>query len=73
MSSAASGRNSPPPCRAIVREWEVLSCVTAMNPASVLQWHPKVTVCLDEAAASEQSPKDYYRWAYEHKPAWQNI
>ncbi len=47
--------------------------ITAMNPASVLQWHPKVTVCVDEAAASELSLQDYYRWAYEHKPVWQKI
>ena len=47
--------------------------ITAMNPASVLQWHPRVTVCVDEAAASELSLKDYYRWVYDHKPAWQKI
>jgi glucosamine-6-phosphate deaminase len=47
--------------------------VTARNPASVLQMHPKVTVCLDAAAASCLEMKKYYRWVYENKPDWQNI
>jgi glucosamine-6-phosphate deaminase len=45
--------------------------VTAMNPASALQLHPRVTVCLDEAAASRLKLKAYYRRVYENKPAWQ--
>lgn len=47
--------------------------VTSMNPASALQLHPKVTVFLDEDAASELKLKDYYRWAYDHKPTWQKF
>ncbi|MDR3460533.1 MAG: glucosamine-6-phosphate deaminase [Verrucomicrobiae bacterium] len=47
--------------------------ITAMNPASALQLHPKVTVFLDEAAAAELKMKDYYRWVYEQKPGWQKI
>ena len=47
--------------------------ITAMNPASVLQWHPKVTVCVDEEAASELALRDYYRWVYDHKPEWQKF
>jgi glucosamine-6-phosphate deaminase len=47
--------------------------VTAMNPASALQLHPKVTVCLDEEAAAELKLKDYYRWVYENKPDWQKM
>ena len=47
--------------------------ITAMNPASALQQHPKVTVFLDEASASKLSMRDYYRWVYELKPDWQNI
>ena len=47
--------------------------ITAMNPASALQMHPKVTVFLDEAAAAELKMKDYYRWVYEQKPAWQKL
>ncbi len=45
--------------------------ITAMNPASVLQMHPVVKVCLDEPAASRLKRAEYYRWVYDHKPAWQ--
>lgn len=45
--------------------------ITAMNPASALQWHPNVTVCLDEAAASGLKMKQYYRWVFDNKPDWQ--
>lgn len=47
--------------------------VTAMNPASALQLHPKVTVCLDREAASALKHSDYYRWVYDHKPGWQKF
>ncbi len=47
--------------------------VTSMNPASVLQLHPKVTVFLDEAAAAKLKLKDYYRWVFDNKPDWQKI
>lgn len=47
--------------------------VTAMNPASALQLHPKVTVCIDHEAASALKQGDYYRWVYDHKPDWQEI
>lgn len=47
--------------------------VTALNPASALQLHPKVTLFLDEEAASELKLKDYYRWIYDLKPEWQRI
>lgn len=45
--------------------------ITAMNPASALQLHPRVTVFLDEEAAAELKLTDYYRWVYEQKPDWQ--
>jgi glucosamine-6-phosphate deaminase len=45
--------------------------VTAMNPASALQMHPVVKVCLDAPAASRLKKADYYRWVYDHKPDWQ--
>ncbi|GAA5117932.1 glucosamine-6-phosphate deaminase [Luteolibacter yonseiensis] len=45
--------------------------VASVNPASVLQMHPTVTVCLDEGAASGLQRAEYYRWVYENKPAWQ--
>jgi glucosamine-6-phosphate deaminase len=47
--------------------------VTASLPGSAIQLHPHVTVVLDEAAASELSFLDYYRWAQDNKPAWQGI
>lgn len=34
--------------------------ITAMVPASILQFHPYATVILDPAAASELSLIDYY-------------
>jgi len=47
--------------------------ITSMNPASALQLHPKVTVFLDEAAASALKLHKYYRWVYDNKPAWQKV
>lgn len=47
--------------------------VTSVNPASVLQMHPVVKVCLDEPAASQLQRADYFRWVYDHKPAWQTF
>ena len=47
--------------------------VTSLNPASVLQMHPSVKVCLDESAASSLKRAEYYRWVYAHKPAWQTL
>lgn len=40
-------------------------------PASVLQWHPHVTVICDELAAAELKHADYYRAVLEAKPDWQ--
>jgi glucosamine-6-phosphate deaminase len=45
--------------------------VTADNPASVLQFHPSVKICLDEPAACRLRRADYYRWVFDNKPAWQ--
>jgi len=45
--------------------------VSAMVPASVLQFHPRAIVLLDDAAASELRKHDYYRWVYDNKPDWQ--
>ena len=42
--------------------------VAAITPASALQLHPVVKVCLDEPAAGRLQRADYYRWVYEHKP-----
>jgi len=47
--------------------------VTSINPASVLQMHPTVKVCIDAPAASKLSRIGYYRWVYDNKPEWQKI
>lgn len=47
--------------------------LSAFCPASTIQWHPHVSVLLDEAAASALSLVDYYRYAYANKPAWQDL
>lgn len=49
----------------------VEGAITAMNPASALQVHPTVKICLDKSAAAGLQKADYYRWVYENKPAWQ--
>lgn len=47
--------------------------VAASCPASLLQFHPHATILIDEAAASGLNLLDYYRYTYEHKPAWQGL
>lgn len=47
--------------------------ISAMWPATVLQMHQHVTVLVDDAAASRLQLADYYRHAYENKPAWQDL
>ncbi len=47
--------------------------VTSINPASVLQMHPTVKVCIDAPAASKLQRADYFRWVYDNKPDWQKI
>ena len=45
--------------------------ITANNPASILQMHPSVKVCIDDAAAVKLERAHYYRWVYDGKPEWQ--
>lgn len=45
--------------------------MTADNPASALQMHPRAVFCLDDASAARLKRADYYRWAYDKKPDWQ--
>lgn len=47
--------------------------VSSFCPASALQLHPHATIIVDPAAASKLSHKDYYEYAYAHKPGWQGI
>jgi glucosamine-6-phosphate deaminase len=44
--------------------------ITAMISASALQWHPRCTVIVDEAAAAELQETAYYRWIFETEPEW---
>jgi len=45
--------------------------VTADVPASALQFHERVHLIVDEAAAAKLRRADYYRWVYDNKPDWQ--
>ncbi|WP_300267952.1 glucosamine-6-phosphate deaminase [Microbacterium sp.] len=47
--------------------------ISALVPASAVQLHEHVTVVLDEAAASQLKLADYYRHAFDNKPAWQGL
>jgi glucosamine-6-phosphate deaminase len=44
--------------------------ITAMNPASSLQLHPRTKVFLDAAAAAMLQQVEYYQSAYDNKPDW---
>jgi len=46
--------------------------VTAMCPASALQFHPRVTVVADEAAAAALSQPGHYHWIEKNKLDWQD-
>jgi len=45
--------------------------LTASLPGSAIQLHPRVTVIVDEAAASSLRFADYYRYAWDHRLAWE--
>ncbi|MBI5394449.1 MAG: glucosamine-6-phosphate deaminase [Verrucomicrobia bacterium] len=45
--------------------------LTAMCPASALQFHDACTLILDETAAVGLKRGRYYRYVYDTKPAWQ--
>lgn len=47
--------------------------LSATVPASAIQLHPRVTVLVDEAAASGLARASYYRYAWANKPHWQGI
>ena len=46
----------------------VEGAVSARWPGTILQHHPRVTVLVDEAAASRLQLSDYYRHTYAHRP-----
>jgi len=45
--------------------------ITAMCPASALQWHPGVNVVIDHPASKKLTCSTYYQWVYQGKPDWQ--
>ncbi len=47
--------------------------LTANLPGSAVQLHPHVSVIVDEAAASRLAHADYYRYAWEHRFAWERL
>lgn len=47
--------------------------VSALWPATALQWHPHVTVVLDAAAACRLQLAAYFQETLEAKPAWQGF
>ncbi len=47
--------------------------VSAMCPASVLQFHRHVTVIVDADAGAELVHADYYREVFAGKPSWQRL
>ena len=47
--------------------------VSASTPGSVVQFHPKVTVIVDEAAAGRLANADYYRDAWANRFDWERF
>lgn len=47
--------------------------LTAKIPASAVQLHPRATVIVDEAAASQLTDVEYYRYAWDNKLEWEKI
>lgn len=45
--------------------------MTAMISASALQWHPKCTIIVDEAAGAKLQQQDYYHWIFQNEPEWE--
>ena len=50
----------------------VEGAITSMISATTLQLHPRCTVVVDEAAASQLKEKDYYRWIFDNEPEWED-
>ncbi len=47
--------------------------VSAQVPASVLQFHPRAHVLIDEAASGKLQRTEYYRHVFNNKPVWQQV
>ena len=47
--------------------------ITSMITGSALQLHPRCTVVVDEAAATQLEGIDYYRWIFLNEPEWKHL
>jgi glucosamine-6-phosphate deaminase len=47
--------------------------ITSMISATALQLHPRCSVVVDEAAASQLKEKEYYRWIFANEPEWEEF
>ena len=47
--------------------------VTSMISASALQLHPRCTIIVDEAAASQLENREYYHWIFQNEPEWEEF
>ena len=45
--------------------------LTASIPGSAIQLHPRVTIVVDEPAASKLAHADYYRYAWANRLDWE--
>lgn len=57
--------------KAVALAGAVEGALTASLPGSAIQLHPRVTVIVDEAAASQLRYADYYRYAWAHRLDWE--
>jgi glucosamine-6-phosphate deaminase len=64
----ATGERKAAAIRAVVE-----GPVTALWPGSVLQFHPRATIIVDEAAACQLALSPYYRDMYANLPDWQRV
>jgi glucosamine-6-phosphate deaminase len=61
------------PSKAEVIAKAVEGPITSMISATALQLHPRCTVVLDEAAASQLQAAGYYRWIFANEPEWEEF
>lgn len=61
----------PNKARAVARAIE--GSISSVSPASALQMHSDVKVCLDETAAHDLQWTQYYQAVYQNRPEWQRF
>ncbi len=61
------------PAKAAAVQRLVEGPISAMCPASALQWHGHATVIVDREAASQLQFGEYYAETFQNKPAWQRL